>query len=388
MAPKKKPVKQPRRKPGTGAIRHKRGRALPFEASFPIGDKEYRYEYLATALEAAAHLDRLTADRDSAKTPRNIAKGSQSVQIFLTAWLNIKEAHVSAKTYQDYTYQCRLAIGKIGTYRLDQVDRHAADTMLASFAKEGYRNVAQMRMVLRQAFDYALDNDYIGRNPFQKATAPRTKHKKKIALTEQQRAALLEAARIEYGMPLEPLWHLESRMAFRRGETLGLMWSDIDFEKGTITIQRQRTTVGNETITKDAPKGDKDGDKIRTVPVYPDILEILKLFRLDQRKRKLADIDWKDTGFVFVGDHGQPPAANRVNKRLKKLIEVVNTTAPALLPTELTPHSLRHTALTLLALAGVPANIRKALSGHSTAKMDELYTSHAQVEDVRRAMMG
>jgi integrase len=58
------------------------------------------------------------------------------------------------------------------------------------------------------------------------------------------------------------------------------------------------------------------------------------------------------------------------------------------LPTALTPHCLRHTALTLLALAGVPANARMALSGHSTNKMDELYTSHAAIEDVRRAIGG
>jgi hypothetical protein len=48
--------------------------------------------------------------------------------------------------------------------------------------------------------------------------------------------------------------------------------------------------VGNETITKDAPKGDEDGDKIRTVPVYPDILDMLQAFRLEQRKRQLADL--------------------------------------------------------------------------------------------------
>lgn len=386
MARKAKPAaKQPRRKPGTGAIRHKAGRALPFEAAFKHSDGSTQWDYFATAEEAAAHLDGLIAARDDSKAPRNIAKGSQTVTQFLTAWLQVKAAIVSEKTLLDYQYQCELAIDKIGRERLSSVDRLMADTMLAQFAREGYKNVRQMRMVLRQAFDYAHDNDYIHKNPFQKAVAPRTKHRKAISLTEEQRALLLEAATIEDGMPLEPLWHLESRLAFRRGETLGLMWSDIDWKRATITIQRQRTTVGNATITKDAPKGDKDGSKIRIVPVYPDILEMLKALRLEQMKRKIADVDWEDTGFVFVGAHGKPPAANRINKRLAKIIERANTTS-VLLPKELTPHSLRHTALTLLALAGVPANARMALSGHSTKKMDELYTSHAAVEDVRRAL--
>lgn len=386
MAPKKKPARPARRKPGTGAIRHKRGRARPYETAFPIGTNEYRYDYHATAEEATAHLDRLTSERDSAHAPRNIAKGSQTVTQFLTAWLQIKASHVSAKTLQDYQYQCELSIAEIGGYRLDHVDRLMADTMLATFARQGYKNVAQMRMVMRQAFEYAFDNDYIHKNPFQKATAPRTTHRKAIALTEAQRAILLEAARIEEGMPLLPLWHLCSRLALRRGEALGLRWSDIDFKTATITIRQQRTTVGSATITKDAPKGDKDGSKVRTVPVYPDILELLEQHRADQMKRAAADPDWVLTGLVFVGEHGRAPAANRVNKRLAEIVTRVNSAGVGLLPKGLTPHSLRHTALTILALAGVPANVRKALSGHSTAKMDELYTSHAAIEDIRRAL--
>lgn len=388
MARKAAPVKRLRRKPGTGTIRRKPGRPLPFEASFKHSDDTTQYDYFSTAEEAAAHLDGLIQARDDARAPRNIAKGAQTVTQFLTAWLQIKSAQVSEKTLLDYQYQCELAIDKIGKERLSAVDRLMCDTMLAAFARQGYKNVSQMRMVLRQAFEYAFDNDYIHKNPFQKAVAPRTKHRKSIALTEAQRTVLLEAARIEDGMPLLPLWHLESRLAFRRGEALGLRWSDIDFKNATITIHQQRTTVGNQTITKDAPKGDKDGSKIRTVPVYPDIIEMLKAFRLEQMKRQLADLDWieDDTGLVFVGEHGRPPTANRVNRRLVKIIERVNSAGGVLLPKELTPHSLRHTALTLLALAGVPANARMALSGHSTRGMDELYTSHAAIEDVRRAL--
>jgi integrase len=380
--------KKKRRSPNTGTIRRKPGRALPFEAEFTHGDGAKQWDYFATTEEAAAHLDGLTAARDDEKAPLNTGKGAQTVTQFLTAWLGIKAAHVTEKTLLDYKYQCELAIDKIGRERLVSVDRLMADTMLAAFAREGYKNVSQMRMVMRQAFEYAFDNDYIRKNPFQKTKTPRVKHKKKVALTEAQRAVLLEAACVESGMPLLPLWHLESRLAFRRGETLGLMWDDIDWKTGTITIQRQRTTVGNSTITKDAPKGDKDGDKIRTVPIPSDILELLKAHRLEQRKRKLAARVWEDTGFVFVGATGKPPAANRVNKRLREIVARVNADTPGTLPTELTPHMLRHTALTILALSGVPANIRKALSGHSTARMDELYTSHAQIEDVRRAIGG
>jgi integrase len=281
-----------------------------------------------------------------------------------------------------------LAIDKIGRERLASVDLLMCDTMLAAFAKQGYKNVGQMRMVLRQAFEYAFDNDYIHKNPFQKAVAPRTKHRKAQALTERQRTILLSyAAQADAtdGMPLEPLWHLESRLAFRRGEALGLRWSDVDFKNATITIRQQRTTVGNRTITKDAPKGDKDGDKIRTVPVYVDILEMLQAFRSAQTQRAANDPDWVVTNLVFVGEHGRAPAANRVNKRLAKLVDRANAVTVSL-PNDLHPHDLRHTALFLLEQAGVAPSIRMALGGHSTASMALHYIDHASVEDVRKAL--
>jgi integrase len=384
MAPRKK--KQQRRKPGTGTIRRKPGRTFPFEAEFTHSDGTKQWDYFATAEEAAAHLDGLTAARDDEKAPLNTGKGAQTVTQFLTAWLSIKSAHVSEKTLLDYKYQCELAIDKIGRERLISVDRLMADTMLAAFAREGYKNVAQMRMVLRQAFEYAFDNDYIRKNPFQKSTAPRTKHRKSVALTEKQREALLEAAKIESGMPLLPLWHLESRLAFRRGEALGLRWADIDWERKTITIRQQRTTVGNETVTKDAPKGGES--KVRVVPVYDDILALLRAHRLELRKRQLQAGEWTDTGFVFVGATGKPPTANRVNKRLAKIVERVNASSTVSLPTDLHPHDLRHTALFLLEQAGVAPSIRMALGGHSTASMALHYIDHASVEDVRRAIGG
>jgi integrase len=388
MASKKKPVKRPRRKPGTGGVRHLKGnRALPYETEFTLASGDTRRDYFSTAEAAAAHLDGLVAARDSTTAPRNVEKGSQIVTDYLSSWLVMKEPRVDAKTLQDYKYQCDLAAGKIGRERLDSVDLMLADTMLAALAKEGYKNVAHLRMVMRQAFEYAEDNHYITHNPFRKATAPRMRHRKAIGLTEAQRAALLAmAAQEEPGMPLEPLWHLTSRLAFRRGEALGLRWIDIDWEHAIITVAQQRTTVGTQTITKDSVKGDTDGTKIRHVPAPLDILDLLRAFRLAQMKRQLADGAWEDTGLIFVGEHGIPPAAITVNRRLKNLVTRVNNATPDTLPTGLHPHDLRHTALYLLALAGTPANVRKALSGHSTARMDEHYTSHATVEDLRKAL--
>lgn len=144
-----------RRKPGTGTIRHKPGREKPWEAGFPIGRDDYRYDSFATRAEAAAHLDKLTTERDQEQ--RDVAGGSQRVEAFLVDFLNRKAPHVKRKTLADYTYQCGLAGEYLGNLRVDEVTRKHADEMLLHYHRNGYQNGDQLRMVCRQAFQYALD---------------------------------------------------------------------------------------------------------------------------------------------------------------------------------------------------------------------------------------
>jgi integrase len=49
------------------------------------------------------------------------------------------------------------------------------------------------------------------------------------------------------------LWHL-ALSGLRRGEVAGLRWSDIDFDAGTISIERNRVQAGAGTVVENAPK--------------------------------------------------------------------------------------------------------------------------------------
>ena len=222
----KHPAVRPRRKPNTGGVRYKEGRALPYEAAFPLGHGKYRHDSFHTAAEAEAYLDQLVAERDNSDAPRNVAAGSQRIDQFLPTWLLIKRPHVKPKTFASYQYYCELAMGEIGAYRIDSVRRKDAELMLVFFAERNFKNVKEMRMVLNQAFQYAEDEDYITSNPFKKAKAPAMEHRQAIALTRSQRAYLLRCAVEEddAAIPLYPIWHLYSRLGLRKGEGLGLMW--------------------------------------------------------------------------------------------------------------------------------------------------------------------
>lgn len=371
MAPRKRPDRRPRRKPGTGSVRFKKGRALPYEAAFPLGHGQYRYDSFHTAAEADAYLDQLVVERDRVEAPRNIAAGSERVDQFLPTWLLIKRPHIKPKTFVGYQYYCELAMGEIGGLRLDSVRRNDAELMLAFFASRGFKNVKEMRMVLNQAFQYAEDEQYITSNPFKKAKAPAVEHRQAIALTRGQRSYLLRCAVEEDDptIPLYPIWHLYSRLGLRKGEGLGLAWgrNGVDLDTGMLTISQQYTNVGNQTV-KSTPKTKKSR---RTIPIPADLLDILRRHYTAQCAHAAADPEWDDHNLVFCNAHGGPLTYWHVPMRWARLKKRAGLSDTIRL------HDLRHTALYLMEQDGTPQSVRMALAGHSAVAMASHYAEHA-----------
>ena len=381
MAPRKrKPV---RRKPGTGMVRHKKGRALPYQASFPLGNDEYRNASFATAEEAEAWLDQLVKERDDVHIRRNIAAGSQTVQQFVSVWLAMKQQHVKAKTWQGYQYYLELAIALIGKLRLDEVTREDAQGVLGYYHRRDFKNVAQLRATLYQAFEYALEESYITRNPFAKTKAPRVQRRKAVVLTEEQRTALLEAAKIEDRsrrdpdvIPLRLIWHLYSRLGLRKGEGMALRWSDLDEDQQTITIRHQLTNVGSQTV-EDIPKTARSE---RVIPLPTDMLEGLRQHRQQQRSAAQHHEHWQHTDLIFCATDGRALTVWYIQLRW----EMLRARAP--IPPDTTIHDLRHTAAYLLERNQVEESVRMALLGHSTGYIARHYADHATLEAIRSAL--
>lgn len=373
MASGKKQPRQERRKPGTGTIRYKKGRDLPWEAAFPLEHGQYRYDYFSTRSEAGAHLDRLASERDHKEQPRNIAGGSQRVDTFLMGWLDVKRPHVKEKTILGYIYLCELASGQIGMYRLDEITRKRADDMFAYFYRRGFKNISQMRSVLRQAFAYAQEEDYITKNPFDRAKAPSVERRKAIALTREQRTELLNAFRRH---PFEALFHLYSRLGLRRGEGSGLRWADFNRKERTLTIATQLSEVRGRP-TRTTPKTKRS---IRIIPLPPDVFDLIVEHYDWQRKHAARNPKWKENGLMFPTRHGNPIYPSSLLSTFKRVLRCTS------IPQNLTIHDLRHTAEYLLEQDGIPLSTRMALLGHSTAAMAGHYADHADMAAMRYAV--
>lgn len=372
--------KPKRRKPNTGTIRYKPARAQ-YEAAFPLGNGRYRYDYFATAVDAAAHLDRLTAERDHVEAPRNIAGGSQTIEQFLLEWLNTKR-NIKPKTMDGYRHLCSRASLICGSTRLDAFTSRNAQALIDTEAANGFKNVRHMVVILKQAFKYAVDEAYIKKNPFTRVYIPTVDHKHARALSAAQRALLLDVARDEdarwQDIPLAPLWHLYSRLGLRRGEGMGVRWSDLDLQHGVLSITQQYTSVGNATV-KSTPKTKRSR---RRIPLPKDVVDMLLLHKQRQRHRAANNPNWQEHGLVFTNPDGDHLDTGHIRHRWVALRKRAG------LPDDATIHGLRHTASYLMELDGVPGSVIQAILGHSSITMTQHYSDHASedMDAMRRAI--
>jgi integrase len=170
------------------------------------------------------------------------------------------------------------------------------------------------------------------------------------------------------GHRLYALFHLLALRGLRRGEALGLQWSDLDLSAATLVIDRQlqQRTSGGGVITLEP----KTRAGHRWIALDRGTLTALRTHRAHQaREREAAGPAWCDTGFIFTDLHGHPLMPDHITHLFQKLL-----TAHDLPPIRL--HDLRHGAATLAMNAGVPMRIVQHQIGHeSIATTADIYTA-------------
>lgn len=89
--------------------------------------------------------------------------------------------------------------------------------------------------MIGSAYNLAIEQKLVIRNPAQGCALPKLEHREMKTLTAEQLGAFLREAKES---SVYELYYLDLATGLRRGELLGLKWSDIDFQRGTLKIQR------------------------------------------------------------------------------------------------------------------------------------------------------
>lgn len=141
----------------------------------------------------------------------------------------------------------------------------------------------------------------------------------------------------------------------RISEAIAVKWGEIDFKRGTVVV---------------TGKGSKD----RLVILGHPAVDALRNLRREiaSHRSDLAD----ETSAVFLSDRLQTISARFVERRMKKYL------AEAELPTDLTPHKLRHSFATHLLDAGADLRSVQEMLGHASLSTTQIYT-HVSIERLR-----
>ncbi len=234
------------------------------------------------------------------------------------------------------------------------------------------RTVRYVHTILHAALKDALRWNRVVRNVADAATPPSAagarSHRTAAWSAEQLRSFLDYSARSQY----LPAWAFLATSGCRRGECLGLRWSDINLDDATAVISRQVTALDHRVIIKELPKT-KQAHLIR---LDGGTVTMLRSLRVEQAQAKLRiGPGYHDGGFVFCKFDGQPYHPERFSREFDRKQEYFNRDhSDRPLPT-ITLHGLRHTWATLALSAGIDIKIVSERLNHSSTHITrEIYT--------------
>jgi integrase len=202
---------------------------------------------------------------------------------------------------------------------------------------------------------------------------PRVTRREADCLTPDQVRAVLSAAQ---STRYAPLFTLLVNTGLRRGEALALQWSDVDLEAGTLRVRGTLSRV-NGKLEVTEPKTMKSK---RTVPLSEVAVRTLHTVRTQQAQERLrAGCRWRQTGFVFVTEFGEPCEPRNALRAFKAAAQRIG------LPASVGLHTLRHSAPSVMMASGVPLKIVSDILGHASVAITGDIYGHVSPDVSREA---
>ena len=242
--------------------------------------------------------------------------------------------------------------------------------------------IGVLQSVVRPAFEMAVDDDIIRKNPFKfklSDVVPKDAYVRD-ALTKEQQEKYLQFVQDCGGNYYDDIVILLGT-GLRVSELYGLTRADIDFDRRCIHVRRQLCRTAEKPYFVTPPKT-KSG--IRNIPmtdaVYMALMRVVKA-RTPPKVELLVD---GHSGFLFLDKSGMPKVAMHLENYMRGLQARFEKAYGKPVP-RITPHVLRHTFCTNVQQAGLDVKSLQYLMGHSNASVTlDVYT-HSSFDSVERA---
>lgn len=290
---------------------------------------------------------------------------------YLDEWLERRVTQLRPSSWRHYRNAIEGYLKPtLGTVPLTALDRRAIEQFYAQLLHSGGRQgrplspktVAHAHTVLNGALKDAVLDGLLEVNPAARARRPqRDPRENEIdddlrVWTVEQAALFLDE--VDYH-PQRALWHLALGTGARRGELLGLRWSEVDLDARVIRISRSLSRVDGVTRLLETKTS-----RHRTLAIGEGVVDALIREReVQQERRHAAGPDWhNEWGLVFTDGDGAPLRPTRVTREFRRLVQVLDVPVIRL-------HDLRHTHASLLLAQDAPMKLVSERLGHAKIAM-------------------
>ena len=318
----------------------------------------------------------------------NVADGTMTVCELVDRYLKTKTG-VRQSTRTGYvTVQRILAKEPFGQKKIRTVKTSDAKLFLIKLQQEdgkSYSSIHTIRGVLRPAFQMAVDDDILVKNPFgfQLAGVVVNDSVTREAISREQMRKFLkfvhdDVCYCKYYEVVYILFHTGMRIS----EFCGLTLKDIDLENRTVNIdhQLQRTCDMRYIIEETKTEAGK-----RKIPITEDVAQMFQAIIEDREPPKLEKVIDGYTGFLFYDDDGNPLVAMHWQHRFNRMVGRYNDIYRVQMP-NITPHVCRHTYCSNMAKSGMNPKTLQYLMGHSDISVTMNVYTHISFDDAEEEL--
>lgn len=296
-------------------------------------------------------------DIDDEIVPRG---GEMTVEQLVRKYL-LQKTGVRHNTEANYNFVLNIIKKEeFGKKRIDRVKLSDAKCWLIKLQQDGrgYSSIHSIRGVVRPAFQMAVDDDLIRKNPFefQLATVVVNASVTREAITRKQERAFLEF--------------------------VGLTMADVDMKNRKINVNHQLQRKRNmEYVIEDT----KTSCGTREIPMTDEVYECFQRIIANRKKPRVEPMISGKCGFLYLDKNDMPMVALHWEKYFQHICEKYNSIYKVQMP-KVTPHVCRHTFCSNMAKSGMNPKTLQYLMGHSDIGVTLNTYTHIGYDDAKEEL--
>ena len=307
----------------------------------------------------------------------------QLVQLYLQQKVGVRH-----NTQANYNFVVNIIKKEpFGSMLIGRVKQSDAKRWLIKLQREGrgYSSIQSIRGVVRPAFQMAVEDDWLNKNPFQFELASVVVNdsvtRKAISRDDQRKFLAFIKQDKHFSRYYDAIFILFNT-GLRISEFVGLTLKDVDLSAKRLTIDHQLQRKRNMEYIIEKPKTEAGN---RVIPITDEVCDAFRRIIAKRPKPKVEPMIDGHVGFLHLDKNGQPMVALHWEKYFQHICEKYNSIYKVPIP-KVSPHVCRHTYCSNMAHSGINPKTLQYLMGHSDISVTLNTYTHTSLENAEEEL--